>query len=232
MNKNLYFNIKNISKYINKIYIWMSFGLLITWFISWYIIKIPFILEIIFLNKLFLLTLLTTQSLTIFLISNLINKIDINTIILIYIIHSILTGISISSIFLIYTYSSIIISILICNIIFFIMSFIGYKLENDLTKIGNISLILIIGTIISTIFNIVLKSSFITFITSYINILSFYILIIWDTNKFKEIGKYIIENNNYKKIKKYSILGGLILYLNFINLYLLILKLSGNKIIK
>ncbi len=232
MNKKLYFNSNNINKYINKIYNWMLFSLLITLSISWYIIKIPFFSEIIFLNKLFLLTLLTTQLFIIFLISNLINKININIIILVYILYSVLTGISISNIFLIYTYSSIIISFLICNIIFFIMSFIGYTSKIDLTKIGNISLVLITGTIISTILNIILKSSFIVFINSYINTLSFYILIIWDTNKLKEIGKNIIENNNYKKIKKYSILGALILYLNFTNLYLLILKLSGNKIIK
>ncbi len=224
MKKYLYYN---INKYINKIYSWILFGLLITLFISWYIIKIPFFLEIIFFNKLFLLTILVVQLLNIFLISNLINKININSIMLMYILYLILTGISISNIFLIYNYISIIISFLICNIIFLIMNYIEYIIENDITKIGNISLILIVGSVISTIINIILKSSLIIFITSYISILSFTILIVWDIQKLKEIGKNIINNN--EKIKKYSILGALILYLDFINLYLLILKLSGNK---
>ncbi len=228
-----YFYKLNINKYINKIYRWMSYSLLITSFISWYIIKIPFILEMIFFNKLFLSTILLSQLIIVFILSNIINQITIKIATLLFLIYSILTGISISSIFLIYTYSSIWVSFFICSIMFMIMTFWGYKSKIDLTKVGNISLMLIIGTILSTLLNIILKSSIIIWSTSYIGILSFCILISWDTQKIKEIGKNILNKNNNdynnEEFKKYSILGALILYLDFINLYLLILKLSGIK---
>ncbi len=221
----------NIKFYISKVYAWMACGLLITSFISWYITKIPFILEMMFFNRIFLFTILISQIIIVFILSNMINKISVNTAILLFIIYSILTGISISSLFLIYTYSSITISFFVCSLMFSLMSIWGYYSKSDLTKIGNISLILLIGMIISTLINNILKSNLIVWITSYLGILSFCILIAWDTQKLKEIGLNILNNNdnNNEQLKKYSILGALILYLDFINLYLIILKLAGIK---
>ncbi len=219
--------VNNINIYINKVYNWVLYGLLITFFTSWCIKKIPFFKKIIFFNKLFLFTFLINQLIIIFLLSNVINKLRTNIINLLFIIYSILIGILISNIFLIYTYYSIKISFIICNIIFLIMSLLGYKSKINLTKIGNISLIFIINIIINNLINILLKSSFIIWITSYLGILSFCILISWDNQKLKEIGICISKKN--KKLKKYSILGALILYLDLINLNLLNLKLIGIK---
>lgn len=109
------------------------------------------------------------------------------------------------------------------------MSIWGYTFKQDLTKLGNIALMLLIGIIISTLVNIWINSTFIIWITSYIGILSFSILIAWDTQKLKEIGLNISQEHK-EQIKKYSILGALMLYLDFINLYLLILKLIGIKL--
>ncbi len=224
-------NNNNIKNYINKVYNWMSCGLLITSFISWYITKIPFVLEMIFFNRLFLFTILISQLMIVFILSNMISRISTNSAILLFILYSILTGISISSIFLIYTFTSVTISFLICSLMFMFMSLWGYNSKIDLTKIGNVSLMLLVGTILSTIINSIIKSNLIIWITSYLGIISFCILISWDTQKLKEIGLNIInDKDDYdEQLKKYSILGALILYLDFINLYLLILKVSGIK---
>lgn len=223
------FNIINISKYIYKIYNWILFSLLITLFTLFNVIKIPYFFKIFFLNKFFLFNTLISQLIIVFLISNFINIINTENAILLFIIYSILKGIFISNIFLIYTYNSIKISFLICNIIFYIISIIGYNSKNNITKIGNISLLLIKINIIITIINIILKIYLITYIISYINILLFSILTLLDIQKLKEIELNATKSNNSNK---YSILGALILYLNLINLYLFILKLSGIKIIK
>lgn len=232
--KKYYYNIYNsatntINNYICYVYGWMSCGLLLTSFISWYTTKMYFILEMIFFNKLFLLTILMSQLIIVFILSNMINKISINVATTMFMIYSILTGLSISSIFLIYTFSSISMTFLISSLMFAIMSIWGYTSKQDLTKLGNISLMLLTGIIISTIINIWLKNNLIIWITSYIGILSFSILIAWDTQKLKEIGLNISQDNK-EQIKKYSILGALMLYLDFINLYLLLLKLIGIKI--
>ncbi len=226
-------NINNMNNYMSRVYAWMSCGLLITSLTSWYITKIPFILEMIFFNRLFLFTILITQILIVFIISNMINKITVNKATILFIIYSILTGISTSSLFLIYTYSSITLVFVISSIMFAIMSIWGYISKNNLTNIGNIALMLLIGIILSNIINFFLNSTLIVWITSYIGILSFCILIAWDTQKLKEIGINIIKENydyNYEQLKKYSILGALILYIDFINLYLLIIKLVGVRL--
>ncbi len=217
----------NINKYIYNVYGWMSCGLLLTSFTAWYTTKIPILLEMIFFNRLFLFTIIITQIIIVFIISNMINRLNINIAITLFMLYSMLTGLSISSIFLIYTYTSISVTFLIASLMFALMSLWGYTSKQDLTKIGNISIMILIGIIISTIINTMIQSKYLLWIISYIGIISFSILIAWDTQKLKEIGINLINNN--EQIKKYSILGALILYLDFINLYLLILKLVGVK---
>ncbi len=222
-------SINTICSYINNVYGWMSSGLLLTSFTSWYATKIPFLLEMIFFNKFFLFTILIIQLIVVFTLSNMINRLSANFAITLFMFYSILTGLSISSIFLIYTYTSIATTFLTTSIMFGIMSIWGYNTRQDLTKIGNLALMLLIGIILSTIINLFLQNSFIVWIISYIGILSFSILIAWDTQKLKEIGNYITSEHD-EQFRKYSILGALILYLDFINLYLLILKLIGVKL--
>ncbi len=218
--------ISNVYSYINNVYGWMSSGLLLTSFTAWYITKMPFILEMIFFNKFFSFTILIVQLIVVFILSNMIHRLSANLAITLFMFYSILTGLSISSIFLIYTYTSIATTFLTTSIMFGIMSIWGYSTRQDLTKISNLALMLLIGIIISTTINFFLQNSYMVWIISYFGILSFSILIAWDTQKLKEIGNYITSEHD-EQFRKYSILGALILYLDFINLYLLILKLIG-----
>ncbi len=222
-------NKNNLFIYMSNVYGWMSLGLLLTAFISWYTTKIPFILELIFFNKFFIFILLISQLIIVLILSNYINKLTAQNAIILFIIYSILTGLSTSSIFLIYTYSSIFISFLVTSIMFAIMSIWGYITKKDLTQIGNLSLMCLVGIIISSILNLFLQNSYIIWIISYINVIIFTILTAWDTQKLKEIGNNIILKHKNQLIK-YSILGALLLYLDFINIYILILRIIGVKI--
>ncbi len=234
MKKYSYNNLNNSNKnmlllYMSNVYGWMSFGLLLTSFISWYTTKIPFMLELIFFNKLFIFTLLISQLMIVLILSNSINKLTSQSAIILFIIYSIITGLSMSSIFLIYTYSSICISFLTTSIMFALMSIWGYTTKKDLTKLGNLSLMCLIGIVISSLLNTWLQNSYIIWITSYISVIIFTILTAWDTQKLKEIGNNIILEHK-DQLRKYSILGALLLYLDFINIYILILKILGIKI--
>ncbi len=223
LNKNTLFT------YMSNVYGWMAFGLLLTSFISWYTTKIPFMLELIFFNKLFIFTLLISQLMIVLILSNSINKLTSQSATILFIIYSIITGLSMSSIFLIYTYSSICTSFLVTSLMFAIMSIWGYITKKDLTKLGNLSLMCLIGIIISSFLNLWLQNSYIIWITSYISVIIFTILTAWDTQKLKEIGNNIILEHK-DQLRKYSILGALLLYLDFINIYILILKILGVKI--
>ncbi len=234
MNKYSYYYYSKIQNntlkiYMSNVYIWMSSGLFLTSLVSWLISKTQLFLKLIFFNKSFIFLIFLAQITTIFLISQKINELSHKTAIFLFTLHSILTGITISSIFLIYTYNSIATTFFISSTMFGIMSIIGCKYKKDLTDIGNISIMLLIGASIATIINFWIKSNFLIWIISYLGILIFCILTAWDTQKIKEIGNNIIINNNEQLIR-YSILGALMLYLDFINLYTLIIQILGIKI--
>ncbi len=235
MKKYSFYTFKDIVKnryneyiYLNNVYGWMSSSLLITSLVSWYTSKNKFILEIILFNKIFILLSIITQIIISIILLNTINKINTNVAITLLITYSILTGLNISSIFLIYSYSSITTTFFITSLTFGIMSLWGYITNKDLTKIGNIILMLLIGLTLSTLVNFIFKNPYLSWITSYISIIIFSILIAWDTQKLKEIGNGILIKNK-EQIKKYSILGALMLYLDIINLYLILLKIIGEN---
>ncbi len=215
--------------YMNNVYGWMSFGLLLTSIIAWYTTKIPLLLKLILENRLFIITILCLQLVIVLTLSNMINKLTTHTATILFIMYSILTGLTMSTIFIVYTYSSIASTFLSTSIMFGIMSIWGYFYKKDLTKIGNIALTLLTGIIISTIINIWLNNKFLMWIISYIGIIIFCILIAWDTQKLKEIGNNILIEHN-EQLKRYSILGALMLYLDFINLYILLLRIIGIKL--
>ncbi len=229
--KNNNINNNMLYTYISNVYTWMSLGLLITSLTSLYTTKINFLLKLILFNKFFIFILLSLQLIIVFILSNSINKLTSNTAIILFITYSLITGMSISSIFLIYKFSSIYISFLVTSMIFILMSIWGYITKQDLTKTGNLALMFLVGILLSTIINFWLKSKYLIWITTYLGIIIFTILIAWDTQKLKEIGNNIILKHNEQLIK-YSILGALMLYLDFINLYILILKITGVKINK
>ncbi len=224
-------NIKNytLNKYINNVYGWMSCGLLITATTSWIISANTYILEFLMLNKFIILFAILTQVAIAYTISNMINMLTVNTATTLFIFYSVLTGLTTSGIFSIYTYSSITTTFLITSLTFGTMSVWGGISKQDLSKLGNIITMMLIGIVLSTIINIFLKNTFLTWITSYLSIFAFSILTAWDTQKIKNIGENIISEH-HEQIRRYSILGALMLYIDFINLYLSFLNIIGTKI--
>ena len=153
-----------------------------------------------------------------------INKISFTAATLMFIIYSILNGVMLSSIFLIYTQASISLAFFVTAGTFGAMALWGYTTRRDLSKMGSI---LFIGLIIATIVNIFLKSSAIYWITTYAGVLIFTGLTAWDVQKIKRMLSTADEVND--TTKKVALLGALSLYLDFINLFLYILRIFGNK---
>ena len=138
-----------------------------------------------------------------------------------------LMGASLSSIFLVYTGASITRVFFITAGTFGAMSIYGYTTKKDLTKLGSFLFMGLIGIIIASLVNIFLKSSMMYFIISIIGVLVFVGLTAYDTQKIKETN--IIGNEGTEEDHKETIYGALILYLDFINLFLQLLKLFGNR---
>ena len=141
--------------------------------------------------------------------------------------YSALNGVTLSVIFLAYTEASIASTFLVTAVTFGAMSIYGYTTKRDLTTIGNFLVMGLIGFLIASVVNIFLANEAIYWITTYAGILIFVGLTAYDTQKLKRIAVSVGADN--EAARKASILGALRLYLDFINLFLLLLRVMGRR---
>ena len=139
---------------------------------------------------------------------------------------SALMGLSLSSIFLVYTDASIAKVFFITAATFGTMSLYGYTTKRDLTSIGNFLIMGLFGLIIASLVNIFLQSSMLEFAISAVGVLVFVGLTAYDTQKIKESYS---ESFGQDVLAKGAIMGALNLYLDFINLFMMLLRLFGNR---
>jgi FtsH-binding integral membrane protein len=146
---------------------------------------------------------------------------------LLFITYSVITGVTLSSIFLIYDLGTVATSFFVTAGTFLTMSIIGYTTRMDLSKLGNILYMLLIGLVIATIVNIFVASSTLYWITTYAGVVIFTGLIAWDTQKLRTL---FIEHGAADEMgNKLALLGALTLYLDFINIFLYLLRIFGNS---
>ena len=155
-----------------------------------------------------------------------INDMDSGATFIFFIVFSLLMGPSLSSIFMVYMEASIIQCFAITSGTFGVMSFYGTVTQKDLSSWGNILIMALIGIIIAMLVNIFLRSSMLDFVVSIIGILVFTGLTAYDTQKIKE---QLNAYNDTETCKKIAVWGALSLYLDFINLLLMFLRLLGKK---
>lgn len=145
----------------------------------------------------------------------------------VFLIYSTLTGISLSTIFSVYTTASIATTFFISALTFGVMALTGYTTKTDLTKLGSLLYMGLIGIIIASFVNFFIGSSFIHYIISIIGVLVFTGLTAYDVQKIKNIGNQVQEGS--ESAQKLMIMGALTLYLDFINLFLMMLRLFGSR---
>lgn len=216
--------------FILKVYMWMTAGLFITACIS----IAPFILlsETQFYNLIseyifVFYGLLIFEFLIVLGLSYAINKIPAILGLFVFLFYSMLNGITLSPIFLIYTGSSIFSTFLICSMMFGGTSILGFITKMDLTKFGAYLMMALIGLIAAMVVNLFLNSSMMSWIISFIGVILFVGLTAYDTQKIKNMAGSI--DSASEDGKKASIMGALTLYLDFINLFLFLLRLLGRR---
>ena len=156
-----------------------------------------------------------------------VNRLSSTALIGVFLVYSILMGMSLSFIFLIYTAASIYGVFFASAAMFGIMAVLGYTTKTDLTKLGNLLIMALIGVIIAGLINMFLRSSGMSYIISFISVIIFTGLTAYDVQKLKEIGSQV--ENGTEAASKMSIMGALTLYLDFINLFLALLRLFGSR---
>ncbi len=216
--------------FILKVYMWMSLGLFITAGVSispFLVLSetqyINLISEYIFVFY----GLLIVEFLIVLGLSFLINKMPAILGLAAFLFYSLLNGITLSPIFIIYTGASIFSTFLICAMMFGGTSILGFITKMDLTKFGGYLTMALIGLIVAMVVNIFLNSSMMSWIISFVGVLLFVGLTAYDTQKIKNMAGSI--DSASEDGKKASIMGALTLYLDFINLFLFLLRLLGKR---
>lgn len=146
---------------------------------------------------------------------------------LLFILYSVLNGVTLSTIFLLYTSESIATTFFVTAGTFFATSLFGYFTRMDLSRIGSLLTMLLIGLIIATIVNIFVASGPLYWAITYIGVIVFVGLTAWDTQKLKAI--YLEHGTPDESGHKLALLGALTLYLDFVNLFLFLLRIFGDR---
>ena len=146
---------------------------------------------------------------------------------LLFILYSVLNGVTMSMIFMLYEPMSIAITFAVTAGMFFVMSLIGYATRMDLSKFGSIFMMLLIGIIIASVVNIFMGSETLYWIITYVGVIVFVGLTAYDTNKLKQL--YLQHGDAGETGQKLALMGALTLYLDFINLFLFLLRIFGNR---
>jgi hypothetical protein len=154
-------------------------------------------------------------------------KFSAGTLTLLFGVFSILMGASLSYIFLIYEIGSIFLTFAVTAGMFGVMSFVGYTTKTDLTKFGSLMMMGLIGIIIASVANMFMRSGAFDYIISFIGVLVFTGLTAYDVQKLKRIGAGV--QYGAESTRKLVIMGALSLYLDFINLFLFLLRFLGNR---
>ncbi len=213
--------------FITKVYSWMAMALALTGFTAYAVASSEAMIQMIFGSMFVFYGLIIAELGLVWYISSRLHSMTANTATSLFVLYSVLNGLTMAFIFLVYTASSIASTFLITAGTFGAMSFYGYTTKKDLTSWGNILFMAVIGLIIASIVNIFLKSSMFNFIISCIGVLVFTGLTAYDTQKIKEMN--IIGNDGTEEDRKEAISGALCLYLDFINLFLFLLRLLGGR---
>lgn len=217
-----------VQPFMAQVYGWMTCGLLLTAFVAWYASRTPMLLQFIFSSQITFFGLIIAQLALVFVISGMINRLSGAVATSLFMLYSALTGLTLASIFIVYTASSIASTFVVTAGMFGAMTLYGYTTKRDLSSFGNLLFMALIGIVLASLVNIWLKSTALMWAVTYIGVLLFVGLTAYDTQKLKNMGAQLsLENKD--QFRKYSIIGALSLYLDFINMFLMLLRIFGNR---
>ena len=222
------FKVKNNTAiYLTRVYNWMALALFITGLMAYYAASSEQLRNLIFGSKFVFYGLIIGELLLVVYLSRSIQKMSQSTAIFVFLVYAVLNGLTMSVIFMIYTTASIASTFYITAGTFGVMSLYGYYTKNDLTKLGNLAMMGLVGIIIASIVNIFFQNDMMGWIITYLGVAIFVGLTAYDTQKLKEIGANGFRNG--ESMEKTAIMGALTLYLDFINLFLFLLRIFGDR---
>ena len=220
------YSTESARKFMIRVYNWMTIGLAITGVISFLFAYTPQTRNLIMTNPSILWIAIILQLVVVIAMSAAVNKISASTATIGFIIYSLLTGITLSTIFFVFKIETIASAFFVCAGMYLAMSIFGYVTKRSLSGLGSFMMMGLFGLIIASIVNLFVASSTLYWMINYVGVLVFAGLTAFDTQKIKEMS-YQVEGDEMSK--KAAIFGSLTLYLDFINLFLFLLRIFGGS---
>ncbi len=215
-----------VSAFMRGVYQWMTLGLLLTAGVAWWISTSEAALNFIFGNQAVFFGLVIGELILVVALAAAIRKISAGAATMMFVAYSVLNGLTLSFIFIAYAHATIFQTFVVCAVMFGGMSLYGLTTKKDLTSWGSFLFMGLIGVVIASIVNIFMQSSMMEFVISIIGVIVFTGLTAYDTQKLMVLGE-TAGGNDQAAVRKITILGALTLYLDFINLFLMLLRLFG-----
>ena len=212
---------------MRKVFVWMTLALAITGLTAYGVATTPTILSLIFSSKVTFFGLIIAEFALVFAISGAINRLSLSTATMLFILYSVINGATLSSIFFAFSVATISKVFFITAGTFGAMALVGYTTKTDLTSMGKLLFMALLGIIIASVVNMFVASSGLDLILSYVGVLVFVGLTAYDTQKIKQMCQAAPDAS--ESSQKLALIGALSLYLDFINLFLYLLRIFGNN---
>jgi FtsH-binding integral membrane protein len=214
-----------------RVYLWMTLGLMLTTAVSFYVVTSPAIMSFVFGSIWVLLGLFVVQIALVIALVRALPKLSTGAALALFFAYAALNGVTLSAILLAYDLGVVTMAFGVTAVVFVLLTIVGLTTKQDLTKWGPILFFALIGLILGTLVNMFLRSSTLDYIITYAGILIFMALIVYDTKHIKQMTYTAASQSGDVQaiVGRISVLGALKLYLDFINLFLYILRLLGRR---
>jgi uncharacterized protein len=213
---------------LRRVYLWMGIGLYLTAGVAFFVANTSLIYLIV-QNTILFYGLLIGELVLVIAISAAIHRLAPTAAIGLFLLYAALNGATMSIVFLVYTLTDITLAFVSTATLFTAMSFIGYFVRMDLSRFGSFLMMGLIGLVIATFVNLFLANGTLMWITTYAGIALFIGLTVYDTQRIKRTMMASLAAGDEQVVTRLGVLGALTLYLDFINLFLLILRVLGRR---
>ena len=213
------------NSFLGQVYLWMTAGLLVSSAVASYAASTPLVLNLLYGNPFTIWLLFLAQIGAVIGLSAAIDRLTPLAAVALFIGYAALNGLTLSALFLVYTYTSIAQAFLATAATFLVMSFYGATTKRDLSTVGNLLVMTLIGFVIGSIVNLFWANSAVYWVLTYLGIAIFVGLTAWDTQQIKRLIQQAHDDTTARRL---AIIGALKLYLDFINLFVLLLRIFGS----
>jgi FtsH-binding integral membrane protein len=215
------------TRFLTRVYGWMAGGLVATAFMAWVTLSTPALLQLVFGNRFVFYGLLIGELALVAWLSGLVGRMSASTAAIVFVAYSALNGLTLASVFLVYTSGSIVSTFVVTAGTFGAMSVYGLVTSRSLDGLGSFAFMGLVGVILASVVNLFLRNSMLEFVISCVGVIVFVGLTAYDTRKLKVMAARVDADS--EEGQKGAIQGALALYLDFVNLFLMLLRLVGSR---